>query len=471
MAQKQKKFVLLSIISVLLICLLTGAILFSYQQAYAGKIYRNVYFADLDLSGMTRKEAETALTSKLQEVLNQEITIKTSAQTVSARLVATGFSFNVTDIIDNSYQIGRQGDFFETIFGTSRTLFERKTVSAQPIIDQAKYDAFVKVIVGQLNHDPVDASLTIQNGKIVEIESQNGQAVDTSGLDDKLVASASQGQTTLVLDLVAVPAAVENEDFTTAKKQATDYLAKSITFTYNGKTYKPSPADIGNWIEFQNNNGQYYASLSDSNIKTYLTNIAKNFEVKKVDRKVNASTNEVISEGTEGLYLDKDGALAALKQQMASAAAPVIALATYAQAPAEVKVFPNEGFVAGRFEGKYIDIDLTTQQLCRVEGPTLIDCFTVSSGKASMPTPTGTYNIQNKNPRAWSAKYGLWMPFWQAFSGAYGIHELPEWPGGYKEGEAHLGTPVSHGCVRLGVGSAETVYNWTEIGTPVYIHK
>jgi lipoprotein-anchoring transpeptidase ErfK/SrfK len=87
-----------------------------------------------------------------------------------------------------------------------------------------------------------------------------------------------------------------------------------------------------------------------------------------------------------------------------------------------------------------------------------------------MPTPSGTRYRESKHPKAWSAKYGLYMPWWQSMGGGYGIHELPEWPGGYKEGESHLGTPVSHGCVRLGVGPAETVYNWTEIGTPVYIH-
>ena len=58
------------------------------------------------------------------------------------------------------------------------------------------------------------------------------------------------------------------------------------------------------------------------------------------------------------------------------------------------------------------------------------------------------------------------------FSGrGHGIHELPEWPNGAKEGEGHLGTPVSYGCIRLGVGDAEFAYNWADIGTPVYIHQ
>jgi lipoprotein-anchoring transpeptidase ErfK/SrfK len=89
-----------------------------------------------------------------------------------------------------------------------------------------------------------------------------------------------------------------------------------------------------------------------------------------------------------------------------------------------------------------------------------------------MDTPRGRYAIQNKAVRPWSKAYSLYMPYWQAITpdGKYGIHELPEWPGGYKEGANHLGTPVSHGCMRLGIGPAKRVYEWAPIGTPVVIY-
>jgi len=88
-----------------------------------------------------------------------------------------------------------------------------------------------------------------------------------------------------------------------------------------------------------------------------------------------------------------------------------------------------------------------------------------------MSTPTGTFKILNKAGRAYSRKYNLYMPYWMAFTGVgHGIHELPEWKSGYKEGANHLGIPVSHGCVRLGIGPAKTVFNWSSVGTPVVIH-
>lgn len=122
--------------------------------------------------------------------------------------------------------------------------------------------------------------------------------------------------------------------------------------------------------------------------------------------------------------------------------------------------------------GKYIDIDVSSQVMVIFENGVALDAYLVSSGKRGMDTPKGEYRIHNKAPRPWSKAYSLYMPHWMAITpdGKYGIHELPEWPGGYKEGANHLGTPVSHGCVRLGVGGAKRVYEWADIGTAVFIH-
>lgn len=127
---------------------------------------------------------------------------------------------------------------------------------------------------------------------------------------------------------------------------------------------------------------------------------------------------------------------------------------------------------AKKTEGKYIDINIKSQVMTLFENGKALEAYIISSGKPGMDTPRGEFAIQNKAERPWSKRYSLYMPFWQAITpdGLYGIHELPEWPGGYKEGANHLGTPVSHGCVRLGVGAANRVYAWTEIGTPIIIY-
>jgi lipoprotein-anchoring transpeptidase ErfK/SrfK len=128
--------------------------------------------------------------------------------------------------------------------------------------------------------------------------------------------------------------------------------------------------------------------------------------------------------------------------------------------------------VAQITQGRYIDVTLASQVMVLFEDGKALDAHLISSGKRGLETPKGQFKIENKTKRAWSKSYGLYMPYWMALvpSGKFGIHELPEWPNGYKEGASHLGIPVSHGCVRLGVGPAQRTWDFADIGTPVIVH-
>lgn len=132
---------------------------------------------------------------------------------------------------------------------------------------------------------------------------------------------------------------------------------------------------------------------------------------------------------------------------------------------------PEQFGTAEYSDDKYILIDLSEQKLRHYENSFLLGDNLISSGKAYYDTPIGEFSVFNKQDLAYSNKYNLYMPYWLEFHTGYGIHELPYWPSGYREGENHLGIPVSHGCVRLGIGPAEELYNWAEIGTKVYIEE
>lgn len=126
---------------------------------------------------------------------------------------------------------------------------------------------------------------------------------------------------------------------------------------------------------------------------------------------------------------------------------------------------------------KRIEISLKTNRLSYFFGSVKMGEYPVSLGVPRMPTPVGEFRIASKNPKAWSSSSRLWMPWWMNFvgakarQGAFGIHELPIWPGGKREGLSVLGRPASHGCVRLGIGPAKILYDFAPVGTPVIISK
>jgi hypothetical protein len=117
-----------------------------------------------------------------------------------------------------------------------------------------------------------------------------------------------------------------------------------------------------------------------------------------------------------------------------------------------------------------IEIDLKKQKLNYYVGEHIWKEFIISSGKPGMATPSGKFKIINKVSKAWSKTYQLWMPYWLGLNrGEFGIHELPVWPGGYREGADHLGKPVSHGCIRLGIGPAQYIFDRVTVGIEVII--
>ena len=254
------------------------------------------------------------------------------------------------------------------------------------------------------------------------------------------------------------------------KGQVESFLNLNPTLYYEWKKFTPDTEELIGWIDLEATVREQKLTLSDQAIDNYLQGtVAAKTNTRKTPRKISSFDGSVISEGRAGLEVKTKESLAAIKKALAENQARIELVVDMSEIEEETV---DPGFTPGKYAGKYIEINLSEQKLYQFEGSTMIGAHAVSTGKWSMPTPIGEFAINSKTERAYSQHYELYMPWWMSFIGSdYGIHELPEWPGGAKEGESHLGTPVSHGCVRLGVGDAEAVYSWAEVGTPVYVHR
>jgi lipoprotein-anchoring transpeptidase ErfK/SrfK len=117
-------------------------------------------------------------------------------------------------------------------------------------------------------------------------------------------------------------------------------------------------------------------------------------------------------------------------------------------------------------EQRWIQINLTKQNLIAWEGNKPVYAVTISSGKKATPTRIGTFKIKTKlkTTRMRGQNYDVPnVPYTMFYEGGYAIH------GAYWH--KRFGTPVSHGCVNLAPNHAKWVFNWAEVGTPVVIQK
>lgn len=122
--------------------------------------------------------------------------------------------------------------------------------------------------------------------------------------------------------------------------------------------------------------------------------------------------------------------------------------------------------------GKYIRVSIREQHLYAYDNDQLTYSFVASTGMGNS-TRVGTFHVLDKIPNAYGSTWNIWMPNWLGiyYSGSLenGIHALPILPSGARLWSGYLGTPISFGCVVLGVSEALQIYNWADIGTPVEI--
>lgn len=107
-------------------------------------------------------------------------------------------------------------------------------------------------------------------------------------------------------------------------------------------------------------------------------------------------------------------------------------------------------------EGKHAEGNLSKQLLALAYGGRVYRIYPISSGKPSTPTVLGHFNVYRKDP------YYLpdGMYFSDFFYGGYAIHGFDPAPD----------YPASHGCMRVPIPDAVSIYNWLNFGNGVDVY-
>ena len=107
--------------------------------------------------------------------------------------------------------------------------------------------------------------------------------------------------------------------------------------------------------------------------------------------------------------------------------------------------------------GRHIEGDLSRQVIALISGGKAQRIYHTSSGAPSTPTVVGSFKVYLKTPGT-NAKGMVDSAY---FIRGYATHGFPSVPV----------YPASHGCFRLPIPDARTVFNWIEIGTPVDVYR
>lgn len=116
------------------------------------------------------------------------------------------------------------------------------------------------------------------------------------------------------------------------------------------------------------------------------------------------------------------------------------------------KLARNSGTFRGKYPraGRHIEVDISRQVMAMYEGKKLARVYHVSTGAGGTPTVRGRFHVYMQTPGT-NAKGMVHSSY---FIRGYAIH-------GYASVPTY---PASHGCVRVPVPNALSIYQWVRVG-------
>jgi len=461
--QKPLRKKVLKVVGIVLLIVIIFGLPTSFVFAYNNRIYPNIKIAGIQVGGMTPDEAKAALADKSKELSSEPLNLVLDGQAVNPRLEELGISFDVDKAIESAYSIGRENKIKNRLTQTWELVKEGFRIELKIIVDEKKLDFYIDTLNNTISQKPVNATLTIQNGEILLVPAKSGYGLNKTKLKQEIQNAIDKGDTKTKIELALeeIEPAVKDENTGQASTITKKYLsAAPITVTYNDSSWQADKNEIASWINYAASEDKLVVNLDFSK---FTKKIAQNVEIAVVTREIEDGTGKVLNEGQDGRGIDEKILSSQIKSALEAGKTATIVLPVFDIPRGEKTVYPHAQ--PGRYEGRYIDINLSEQTLYAFEGSNQVNSFLVSTGRRGYATPTGEFHIYGKD------RYTLMdgpdyylpnVPFVSWFLGDYSIH------GTYWH--HNFGHVMSHGCVNAPTDQAEWIFNWADIGTPVYIH-
>ena len=197
---KNKK---LLIILILVIIFFILSIIFSLLNFGSNKIISGVYIANTDISKMTKENASNLL-KKIANEKNNEITLEYKAEDEEYEkkldLSILNIDFNLDNAINSAYNIGRNGNIFQSNFEIAKTIFFKENIDLNISLDEKMLNTIISDISSNLPNKLIQSGYYIEDKNLVITKGSSGVIVDKDSLIKKItdyIQDFSQTNTTL----------------------------------------------------------------------------------------------------------------------------------------------------------------------------------------------------------------------------------------------------------------------------------
>lgn len=156
-----------------------------------GKIHRNVYIENIDFSGLTKNEAK----SKLEQIIaeNNELNLSYGEKLYKIKLSELNVNYKTEEMIEEAYNVGRGKGLISNIKTKVKLdMGEKCLINLKYTYDNKSIDNYISYLQKEINKEPINATIKIENDLVILEKETYGVKVDESKLKEILINKAEK---------------------------------------------------------------------------------------------------------------------------------------------------------------------------------------------------------------------------------------------------------------------------------------
>ena len=161
-------------------------VVLSNAVGFEGKIHKNIYVRDIDISNLTREEAKNKINKIIES--NNSFILNLSENKYVFLKEDIDVDYNVDDLIETAYGIGRNEGIISNIKTIGNLRLGKKIILDYRITyDEKKLNKYLMELNKKIYKKPKNATIRRNNGQIIITKEKNGYKLNKDKLKNTLV--------------------------------------------------------------------------------------------------------------------------------------------------------------------------------------------------------------------------------------------------------------------------------------------
>lgn len=174
-------------ISLLIIAIFfLGCVQFTQGLELEGKIHKNIYVKDIDLSHLSKKDAKEKINNILNE--NSKVNLIYNDDIYIIDLVDLEIKYNVDEAVEKAYQVGRENSLINDIkLKLGLDFGNKKKIDLAYNYNEDKIYDFINEINEKIYVAPINATAKVENNELVFTDEKSGIGIDKEKLKNDIL--------------------------------------------------------------------------------------------------------------------------------------------------------------------------------------------------------------------------------------------------------------------------------------------